>query len=160
MKDIVHGFQVGPKFGYKYLMKDVVYGFQVGPKFGYKLGILGKCLKQTFGKLYMQLGDKFQYTDHLGRFGSILSDKNNKYLLKLIICTSACLCFGHLFQLMCFSRCVSVACILVSHITGSSMELFLYLAIKLTSTVHSFPKNGHWWPLIDNLKPNSGECVG
>ncbi len=49
-----------------------VYGFQVRPKFGNKFGIFGKCPKQTFdndfGKLYVQLGDKFQCTDKLGTF--------------------------------------------------------------------------------------------
>ncbi len=30
--------------------KEIVCGFQVGPKFGYKFGIFGKCSKQAFGK--------------------------------------------------------------------------------------------------------------
>ncbi len=46
--------------------------FKVGPKFGYKFRIFGKCLKQIFGKdfgkLYVQLGEKFQCTDNLGTF--------------------------------------------------------------------------------------------
>ncbi len=47
------------------------------------------------------------------RFGRILSGKNNKCLLKLIICATA-----HLHFSCCFSHCVS-------QITGSSMELLL-----------------------------------
>ena len=37
-----------------------IYGFQVGPKFRYKF--------EVFGKLYVQSGDKFQSVDDLGTF--------------------------------------------------------------------------------------------
>ena len=65
------------------------------------------------------------------------SYKMHKYLLKLIICTSACLCFGHCVQVivfwsLCLGHCVWVTLsqliCTVSLITASSMELFLYFS--------------------------------
>ncbi len=68
----------------------------MGSKFGYKFGIFGKCSKKVFdkdfGKLYMQSGNKFQHTDNLAHSKVI----NNKYLLKLIICTSVVRCGSEL----------------------------------------------------------------
>ncbi len=57
-----------------------IHGFQVGPKFGYKFWYFKKVFKidkgEEFGKLYVQSGDKFQCADNWRRFGCIPSDKN------------------------------------------------------------------------------------
>ncbi len=62
-----------------------VHGFQVEPKRN-NFGILGKRsnfikVGKDFGKLYVQLGDNFQCTDNLRRFGYILSYKQHKEYL-------------------------------------------------------------------------------
>ncbi len=88
---------------------------------------------QRFWQAYVQLGDKFRCTD---KFGYILSDKNYKYLLKLIIWTPVTV-LRSLFGSLCLGCCVFGRLLeLVSQITASSMELFF--ASASSTTKHFF----------------------
>ena len=97
-----------------FIFKNLYMGFRWGQSSGTNLGFQGSIQNRHLALILVSFMHnqviKFQCADNLGKFGYILSDKNqDKYLLKLIICASTCLHFGHcvlvaVFRLLCFSR--------------------------------------------------------